>query len=87
MQWDPYAGKDSQQYEYRVYRSMQSGFRLEDAKPVGSLRAACSYKDGAVEKGQTYYYRVAACRDGRIVSRSWEASATADAAPQPNAGR
>jgi hypothetical protein len=79
VQWDPYAGKDSQHYEYRVYRSTQPGFRLEDAKLVCSTRDArrpCT--DNDVKKGQTYYYRAAACRDGRIVSRSWEASATAD---------
>ena len=87
VQWDPYVGKDSQRYEYRVYRSTRSGFPLEDATPVFSTRAAHSYKDGAVERGQTYYYRAAACRDGRIVSCSWEASNTAEAVPKPQDGR
>jgi hypothetical protein len=78
VRWDPYAGKDRREYEYRVYRSTKSRFRLEDAKLVFTAGDAYLFRDDDVENGQTYYYRAAACRNGRIISRSWEVSAKAE---------
>jgi len=71
--------QDCDRYEYLFFRSTQSEFRPENTKPIFSARDACCYQDSAVEKGQTYYYRAAAYRNGQLAGRSWEVSATADA--------
>ena len=75
VKWDEYNGKGSDEYEYRLYRSTKAGASLEQSKLVFSGKDICSYADEAVEKEQTYYYRVAAFRDGKVVNKSWQDSA------------
>ena len=75
VKWDVYNGKGSDEYEYRLYRSTKPEFELTPSTLVCSGKDICSYADEAVEKEQKYYYRIAALKDGKVVNKSWQASA------------
>ena len=75
VSWDAYHGKGSSDYEYRIYRSMKSDASLKQSKLVFSGKNISSYDDETVETNQTYYYRVAACLNGKVTSQSWQTSA------------